>query len=948
MRTIIIRKSWGAIFRIVLAISLLVPAGLLGTPADAGPGSESEQQAASVQIDFDDFANLTEAGLSIGGGSSQLTLDAAVYRGDSGQGVTMSARTQTYNRIKMMKAFDGLDMQAGKNYEISLWAKVGQASSVTNGYFFLSVITYPGAIGPNDPPYYADATQYKFLVGQDGWTRLTLPYTATENVVYGVAVEQIAASGWTSVVPVFHIDDLEVKEVPPPTYKHLSFDNAASWQQANVSPGGAQPTWGIGLSDTVVRGVYGGKSLEVGGRLQHYNRIKFNDAFAGLDVTPGTQYEVSVYARTDAASPVKEGYFFLSVIDIPGSLDGSLAYYSDRFNYRFLVTDQDWVKLTLPYTVGVDPLYGIAVEQISADGYTGVVNKVYFDDVEVVKTGFTTEIPPSRLPPKAMQVRIDDRPVVYLSGKPEVKDGVPFVQMAKTFAVMRTEVDWNGDTLTATAVRGGVEISVTDGAAVAQIGGISVPLDAPAYRKDGLLMVPATFAADALNAAVTWDSEDKVLSIVSEAINVIDVDTTQIQQEIWGFGATANDPVHDLMNMSATTRETLLDLFFGTEGSEAGLSIVRLEVNPFTKSDANPRNALQATINPAPGVWDYDTDAHQRWFADEAVSRYPDVTFAGSVWSPPAWMKDNASEVRGGKLLPQHYDDFAAYLLNWAKRYKQVYGYDLRWLSVQNEPEAVVEYASALYNGAELGSVVSAVYDAFGTDGLDVNIGAPEGGHLGSSQKLLQQMDPAHVEKLDFIGAHFYDWEQYDAYNYDLRSYGKPLFMMEYSMPAPNDTGMEGGLEVADQINAALEQGYSSYLYWLFVTKPAQPTSRVMRESFVNLFDDGSYQINKRLYAMGQFSRFIRPGDYKVQAASGNGYVSVTAAKNTVTGKATMVAANRSAEPVTVTINGLTGSAVSVYRTSETEELAFVETYTTNGTSFTYTLPAKSVTTFAE
>ncbi|WP_158302085.1 stalk domain-containing protein [Paenibacillus mesophilus] len=939
-------SQYGRRMSFILIVCLLLQTfGVVSAAAEEG---DAESPMPGVSITFDMYSDISEANLVLGGGSSVLSLDSAVYRGDTGKSVKISGRTQPYNRVKIPYAFDGLDMQAGKHYNISMWAKVGAGSSVTNGYFFLSVVTYPGTKGPSDPPYYFDTANNKFLVGQDGWTKLTLPYMSTGSAVYGIAVEQIASGSWTGTVPILNIDDVEIVEVPPPTSKRITFDNASSWQQANIGVGGGQPTWGLSLDNTVVHGVYGGKSLHVGGRTQLYNRIKINDAFTGIDVTPGTQYDVSVYAKAGAASPVKAGTFYISVIDIDGALTGSMSFYNDRANYRTLVTDQEWIKITLPYTVGVDPLYGIAVEQISLPGYTGVVGDVYFDDVELVKTGFTTEIPPSRIPPKEMQIVMDGKPVVYLNAKPEVKNGVPFLQLPKTFATLRADVSWNELTQTATAVKYGSTSVIAAGESYAQVNGAAVALDAPPYMKDGVLMVPASFVADALEATFSWDAEEKIVTIESKKVNVIEVDTSEVRQEIWGFGATANGPVHDLMNADTPTREFLLDQLFGMEDDQAGLSIVRLEVNPFTKDDPEPGNAQQATILPAPGVWDFDTDQHQRWFADEAVSRYPDMRFAASVWSPPAWMKDNGSAVRGGHLKPEHYDEFAEYLLTWAKTYKEDYGYDVRWLSIQNEPEALMDYASAIYTGQEMGSVVSVVYDAFKADGIDVGLGAPEGGHLGSSLKLLNQMDPAAVQKLDYIGTHFYTWNTYDAYNYDLRSFHKPLFMMEYSMPSPNDSMMNGGLEVADQINAAMEQGYSSYLYWLFVTKPAAPTSVALREALVNLMLDGTYVINKRLYTMGQYSRFIRPGDYSVKAESGNSKVTVTAAKNTTTGKAVLVAANSSTEPVTVTINGMTGPAVSVFRTSDTENIAAIGSLATGGGSFAYTLAPKSVTTFVE
>ncbi|CAG7654549.1 stalk domain-containing protein [Paenibacillus allorhizosphaerae] len=943
------RPYTGYYLRLCLVFSLLLQMFGFVSEAQAEESGGSGSPLPSVSITFDVYSNISQANLEAGGGlsMSNVSLDSAVYRGNSGKSIKIGGRTQPYNRLKITHAFDGLDMQAGKHYDISVWAKVGASSSVTNGYFFLSVVTYPGTKQPSDPPYYFDTTNYKFLVGQDGWTKLTLPYLATGDPVYGIAVEQIGSGSWTQTVPVFHIDDVEIAEVPPPTSKHITYDDATSIQNANIGVGGGQALWNLSLDNTVVHGVYGGKSVHIAGRTELYNRVKINDAFTGLDATPGTQYNLSLYARVDSTSPVKAGYFHLSVIDIDGTLTNT-GYYNDRANYRALVTDQDWVQITLPYTIGVDPVYGIAIEQMSLPGYTDVVGKLYIDDVEVVKTGVTTEIPPSRIPPKAMQAVVDGKPVVYLNGKPETKNSIPYLQLPKTFATLRADVSWNEQTLTATAVKDGRTSQITAGESIAQVNGSNVALAGSAYLKDGVLMVPAHFVADALEATVSWNAEDKIVTIVSKKANLIQVDKNTVQQEIWGFGATANDPVYDFMSIDTTTQQLLLDKFFGMEDDEAGLNIVRLEINPFTKSDPDPRNAFQASIEPTPGVWDFDTDIHQRWFADQAISRNPTMRFAASVWSPPAWMKDNASAIRGGHLKPEHYDDFAEYLLTWAKKYKEDYGYDVNWLSIQNEPEALMDYASAIYTGPEMSSVVSTVYEAFKMDGIDVGIGAPEGGHLGSSFKLLNQMDSAVIQKLDYIATHFYAWDTYDVYNYDLRKFNKPLFMMEYSMPDPNDSTIEGGLAVADQISAALEQGYSSYLYWWFVTKPTAATSGVSRQSLVDLKLDGTYTINKRLYTMGQFSRFIRPGDRNVKADSGNSYVTVTAAKNTATNKAALVAANRSSEPITVTINGMTGTSVAVYRTSGTENIASIGNYTTGGGSFEYTLAPKSVTTFVE
>ena len=109
---------------------LLQTFGIVSAAAEEGGAGSS---LPSVSITFDDYSDISEANLALGGGSSVLSLDSAVYRGDSGKSVKISGRTQPYNRVKMPHAFDGLDLQAGKHYNISVWAKVASDSSVSNG-----------------------------------------------------------------------------------------------------------------------------------------------------------------------------------------------------------------------------------------------------------------------------------------------------------------------------------------------------------------------------------------------------------------------------------------------------------------------------------------------------------------------------------------------------------------------------------------------------------------------------------------------------------------------------------------------------------------------------------------------------------------------------------------------------------------------------------------------
>jgi len=76
------------------------------------------------------------------------------------------------------------------------------------------------------------------------------------------------------------------------------------------------------------------------------------------------------------------------------------------------------------------------------------------------------------------------------------------------------------------------------------------------------------------------------------------------------------------------------------------------------------------------------------------------LTMYASPWSPPAWMKDNNNMLKGGKLLPAFYQNWADYYVKFVKAY-EAEGIPIWGLSVQNEPMATQTWESCLYTGEE-------------------------------------------------------------------------------------------------------------------------------------------------------------------------------------------------------------------------------------------------------
>jgi glucuronoarabinoxylan endo-1,4-beta-xylanase len=109
------------------------------------------------------------------------------------------------------------------------------------------------------------------------------------------------------------------------------------------------------------------------------------------------------------------------------------------------------------------------------------------------------------------------------------------------------------------------------------------------------------------------------------------INWNETHQTIDGFG-TFEPSSYD---WPEPQRSQIMDLAF-SQANGIGLTILRTKILP--------------SLEPSPGAWNY-TDAAQVWMMKEAVNRSP-VKLIASVWTPPAWMKSNNSEIGGFVQFP--------------------------------------------------------------------------------------------------------------------------------------------------------------------------------------------------------------------------------------------------------------------------------------------------------
>jgi glucuronoarabinoxylan endo-1,4-beta-xylanase len=357
-------------------------------------------------------------------------------------------------------------------------------------------------------------------------------------------------------------------------------------------------------------------------------------------------------------------------------------------------------------------------------------------------------------------------------------------------------------------------------------------------------------------------------------------------QPIDGFGFSSA--------WSGAMSSSLSDTMFGTSSGQLGFSLLRIRIDPTQNWGNETTNASMA---------------HARG-----------VKVFGTPWSPPAAMKTSNNVVHGS-LLTTQYANYATYL-NQA-----ISSIGLDYISLQNEPDWDPTYEGCTWTADN--------FHTFMTNNASVltkPIIMPESLNFNDSMSDPTLNDPITAARVTIVGGHFYGNGNYVHTN--ALSKGKHVWETEHSINGVDD--ITACMQVAKEVSDAMNNQFSAYSWWWLA-----PT-----DTNAGLVDTNG-QPHKNAYTLGQFARFVRPGMTRVDSTynpSTNVYV--TAYKNGTTLSIVAVNTGTSAVSQTFALTNASATSLSAVRTSSSESMASVPAATVSGGSFTYSLPAQSVTTF--
>lgn len=314
-------------------------------------------------------------------------------------------------------------------------------------------------------------------------------------------------------------------------------------------------------------------------------------------------------------------------------------------------------------------------------------------------------------------------------------------------------------------------------------------------------------------------------------------------------------------------------------------------------------------------------------------------------WTAPKADKDNGTFENGGHLLPGSYFTWATRLAGYQASMQSNAGVDLYALGVQNEPDFSAPYDSMLYTTTEMVDFLNVLGPM--VSGLSPRplIILPETANWDNSQAYATAVlaDITARNYLDIGGAHQYSGTPATV------ATGKPTWQTEMSYFSNFDATMVNALVMAADIHSALTvANVAVWMWWELIQQlGASPDDN---QGLIGNAASNS-TMTKRFYALGNWSKFVRPGYVRVGTSGSVSGVSLTAFRQPGSGAFVLVAVNANATPTVNTAVGLLGlgrtvTSVTPWVTDATRDLVAQAALPVSSGIFTMALPASSVTSF--
>lgn len=254
-------------------------------------------------------------------------------------------------------------------------------------------------------------------------------------------------------------------------------------------------------------------------------------------------------------------------------------------------------------------------------------------------------------------------------------------------------------------------------------------------------------------------------------------------------------------------------------------------------------------------------------------------------WSPPAYMKTNGDRNHGGHLKENYRQIWADYICNYVCEFRKR-GYDVRRISLQNEPKASQTWDSCIYSAKEerdfLNVYMREAVRKYGLDDLEIFIWDHNKERAFERASVI--IDDETTDLVTGIAFHWYSGDHFGNLKLIKERFpGKRLILSEACIEfSKYEKGNElvNAQKYAHDIIGNMKNGMDMFLDWNMLLDEQGGPNHV--SNFCDapfLYDEKSSRLIKRNIEgyLWHFSHFIRPGDRLIATSVFSEYVETVA-----------------------------------------------------------------------
>lgn len=364
------------------------------------------------------------------------------------------------------------------------------------------------------------------------------------------------------------------------------------------------------------------------------------------------------------------------------------------------------------------------------------------------------------------------------------------------------------------------------------------------------------------------------------------------------------------------------------------------------------RAEMEGFKDSSSGPYIWSRDEAQRKIMLKIKEKRPDAIFEAFSNSAPYYMTYSGcvggNHDRGAdNLRPECYGEFADYLIEVCRHYKEEYGIEFRTLEPFNEPMTNYWYAGGEQEGCHFGiesqiNFLKVLVPKLRQSGLSTTVAVSD--ETDVSQSVRDFIACRNAGVLDMIG-------QWNTHSYAADDFSRAklsalcndasmrLWMSEVGA---DGSGIRGNLDLArrlvDDIRFMMP---SAWIDWQYIEENNDQWGLVMTDDYHN----GDAWHTKHYFVRAQFSRFIEPGSTVITSLNPNTLAALSPGGD----RLVIVALNTSAVGIThkVDLSAFeeVKSSVCAYITDPSRDTAWFGDYELRGNTLKFTLPPTSVAT---